>query len=68
MKMTMRPATTPVPIRLDEKTRYRLRMAADKLGLNPSAVIRLAIHCQLPAIENGTIEIPPTPAPEPEAV
>lgn len=57
-----RPKTTPVPVRLDEVTRSRLRRAAKTMGSNDSAVIRLAILIQLPDIERGRITFNPVAA------
>jgi predicted transcriptional regulator len=56
--MKQRKKTTPVPVRLDSDLRDRLENAADRLGSNSSAVIRLSIITQLPAIEAGFIRIP----------
>lgn len=51
--------TRPVPIRLDDATRTRLRAAAIRLGSNSSCVIRLALLSKLPELEAGQITIPP---------
>ena len=56
-EMSLRPPTKPVPIRLDEELRSRVESAAKKLGLNSTAVIRFAIHNQLPLIESGFLTL-----------
>lgn len=54
LAMKRRP-TVPVPVRLDELTRNRIRRAAKKLGANTSSVIRFSILNQLPEIESGKV-------------
>lgn len=49
--------TTPVPVRLDDATRARLRRAGKRLGATESAMIRFAILNQLPAVEAGSITL-----------
>jgi predicted transcriptional regulator len=51
--------TSPVPVRLDDDLRGRLRRAAKRMGSNDSSVIRFAILTQLPHIEAGRITIAP---------
>jgi hypothetical protein len=65
--MSSRPPTTPVPIRLDEQLRARIERAAKKLGLNSTAVIRFAIHNQLPLIESGVLTLNDPEKSDPEA-
>jgi len=54
-----RAASFPIPVRLDDDTRRRLKRAARKIGGTTSSVIRLAIFHQLPQIESGRIELAP---------
>lgn len=49
--------TKPIPVRLDSKTRRRIRECAKAIGGNSSTVIRLAILNQLPDIEAGHIKL-----------
>jgi hypothetical protein len=53
--------TRPIPVRLDERTRIRLRKAATRMGSSTSAVIRFALYQQLTEIESGTIRLTPEP-------
>lgn len=49
--------TVPVPIRMTEALRGRVRRAARRMRTNSSAVMRFAIANQLPAIEAGEITL-----------
>jgi|GEM_PF-3052191 len=53
----METAPKPIPVRLDERLRTRLKRAAKLMGSNSSAVIRFSIIQQLPAIESGVITL-----------
>jgi len=47
--------TFPIPVRLDEKTRNRLKSAAQRMGATTSAVMRFAVINQLRQIETGVV-------------
>lgn len=47
--------TFPIPVRIDDLTRSRIRRAAKKLGSTTSAVIRFSVINQLSEIESGRI-------------
>jgi antitoxin component of RelBE/YafQ-DinJ toxin-antitoxin module len=50
-------ASNPLPIRLDAETRNRIIVAAKRLGIHRSDVIKLALINQLAEIESGYIKI-----------
>ncbi len=49
--------TVPVPVRFDFPMRERLRMAANRMGITTSGVIRFAVVQQLRQIESGLIQL-----------
>lgn len=55
--MKLKRVTHPVPVRLDDQLRARLKRAAKRMGASNSATIRFAIINQLPAIEAGRITL-----------
>ncbi|HWM26579.1 MAG TPA: CopG family transcriptional regulator [Chthoniobacterales bacterium] len=57
--MKTKPATHPLPIRLDAELRARIKRAAKRMGASDSATIRFAIVNQLPHIEAGRITLSP---------
>lgn len=58
MALPKRPKSCPVPIRFDHGTRYRISLAAERLGSSASAVVRFAVLRGLEEIESGSIRVP----------